>query len=206
MKKIYFLMVLCAVSLLVGRVDAKQSSSERRNQSTSRGDITFQGCVARSTGYYILMRTDPGNTYNLEEGSRTVNLGLHLGEQVEVAGWESPQLSNSSSVFYSTAPSAVTVMVTSIKTLAGRCTEGEIRASADSSLVSGAELDFSSTPPDAEIEIDGNFVGHTSSIVGVSADEHQVMVRKRGYKPWEKRVVVTSGRIRVHAELESESK
>ena len=159
MKKITYLMVLCAVSLLVGRSDAKEPSSESRNPSSSRGYITVQGCVAKSTGYYILMRTEPGNTYNLEEGSRTIKLDSYLGEQVEVTGWESPQLSNSSSVFYSTAPSAVTVMVMSIKTLAERCTEGEISASAGSSLVSGAELDLSSTPPDAEIEIDGNFRG-----------------------------------------------
>ena len=206
MKKIAYLTVLCAVFLLVGRSDAKQPSSQSRNPSSSRGDITVQGCVAMSTGYYILMRTDPGSTYNLEEASGTVKLGSYLGEQVEVTGWKSPQLSNSSSVFYSTAASAVTVMVTSIKTLAGRCTEGEISTSADSGLVSGAELDLSSTPADAEIEIDGNFVGHTTSIVGVSAGEHQVIVKKRGYQVWEKRMVVTSGRVRIHAELEAESK
>lgn len=122
MKKIAYL-VLCAASLLLGRSDAKQRSSGSRNPSNSRGDITVQGCVARSTGYYILMRTDPGNTYNLEEASRTVKLGPYLGEQVEVTGRESPQLSNSSSFFYDTGPSAVTVMVTSIKTIAVRCTE-----------------------------------------------------------------------------------
>jgi len=205
MKKIACVAVLCAVSLLVGRSDAKQLSSASRNPSKPGGDITVQGCVARSTGYYILMRTDPGNTYNLEEGSATVKLGSYLGEQVEVTGWESPQLSNSSSVFYDTAPSAVTVMVTSIKTIAERCTEGEITASADSSLFSGAELDLLSTPLDAEIEIDGKFVGHTTSIVGVVAGEHQVIVKKSGYKPWKKRIVVTSGRIRIHAELEAES-
>jgi len=182
MKKTAYLAVLCAVFLLVGWSDAKQLSSQSRNPSSSRGDITVQGCVAMSTGYYILMRTEPGSTYNLEEGSRTIKLGSYLGEQVEVTGWESPQLSNSSSVFYGTAPSAVTVMVTSIKTVVERCTEGEISASADSSLVSGAELDLSSTPADAEIEIDGNFVGHTTSIVGVSAGDHQVIVKKRGYQ------------------------
>jgi len=182
MKKTAYLAVLCAVFLLVGWSDAKQLSSQSRNPSSSRGDITVQGCVAMSTGYYILMRTEPGSTYNLEEGSRTIKLGSYLGEQVDVTCWESPQLSNSSSVFYSTAPSAVTVMVMSIKTLAERCTEGEISASADSSLVSGAELDLSSTPADAEIEIDGNFVGHTTSIVGVSAGDHQVIVKKRGYQ------------------------
>jgi hypothetical protein len=67
-----------------------------------------------------LIRADPGSIYNLEEARRTVKLGSYLGEQVEVTSRESPQLSNSSSVFYSTAASAETVMVTSIKTLAGR--------------------------------------------------------------------------------------
>jgi PEGA domain len=206
MKKITYLLVLCTVSLLVGRSDAKAPSNESRNAVSSRGDITVQGCIARSTGYYTLMQTEPGNTYNLEEAIRTIKLGSYLGEQVQVTGWESPQLSNSSSVFYGTAPSAVTVMVMSIKALAERCTEGKISASADSSLISGAELDLSSTPPDAEIEIDGNFVGHTTSIVGVSAGDHQVILKKRGYQPWKKRMVVTSGRIRIHADLEAESK
>jgi hypothetical protein len=122
-KKIAYLALLCAVSLLVGRSDAKQPSSGSRKAPSSRGDITVQGCVARSSGYYTLVRTDPGNTYNLEEASRTVKLGPYLGEQVEVTGRESPQLSNSSSFFYDTGPSAVTVMVTSIKTIAVRCTE-----------------------------------------------------------------------------------
>ncbi len=125
MKKITYLMVLCAVSLLVGRSDAQEPSSESRDASSSRGDITVQGCIGRSTGYYTLMQTEPGNTYNLEEAIRTIKLGSYLGEQVEVTGWESTQLSNSSSVFYSTAPSAVTVMVTSIKALAERCTGGD---------------------------------------------------------------------------------
>lgn len=206
MNKITYLTVLCAVSLLVGRSDTKQLSSDSGTPSSSRDDITVQGCVAMSTGYYILMRTDPGNTYNLEGASRTVKLGSYLGEQVEVTGWESPQLNNSSSVFYGTAASAVTVMVTSIKKLAGRCTEGEISTSADSSLVLGAELDLSSAPADAEIEIDGHFVGHTTPIVGVSASEHQVVVKKGGYEPREKRMAVTSGRVRIHAELKAESK
>jgi hypothetical protein len=86
MKKITYLIVLCAVSLLMGRSDAKEPSSESRNASSSRGDITVQGCIARSTGYYTLMQTDPGNTYNLEEAIRTIKLGSYLGEQVEVTG------------------------------------------------------------------------------------------------------------------------
>jgi hypothetical protein len=55
--------IACAVSLLVGRSDAKQLSSASRNPSKPRGDITVRGCAAMSTGYYTLMRTDPGNTY-----------------------------------------------------------------------------------------------------------------------------------------------
>lgn len=153
MKKIAYLAALCAVPLLVGQSAAKQPSGGGRDHSSSRTDITVQGCVARSTGYYVLIRTDPGNTYNLEERTRTVRLSSHLGEEVEVTGWESPQLSNSSSIFYDTAPSAVTVVVTSIKTIAGRCTAGEISASVDSSVVSRAKLDLSSTLLDAEIKI-----------------------------------------------------
>lgn len=163
-KKIAYLRLLCAVSLLLGRSDAKLPSSKSRSPSSSRDNIAVQGCVARSTGYYILMRTDPGNAYNLEEVNRTVKLESYLGEQVEVTGWQSPQLSNSSSFFYDTAPSAVTIMVTSIKAIAGRCTEGDISGSA---------------------------VGHSTSVVSVAAGEHQVIAKKSGYKSLGKRTVIT---------------
>jgi hypothetical protein len=68
-----------------------------------------------------------------------------------------------------------------------------------------AELEVSSTPDGADIEIDGNFVGSTSSTVGVAAGPHQLSVKKAGFKPWERKITVSSGHIKIDATLESQA-
>jgi len=68
-----------------------------------------------------------------------------------------------------------------------------------------AELEVSSTPDGADIEIDGNFVGSTPSTLGVAAGPHQLSVKKAGFKPWERKITVSSGHIKVDATLESQS-
>jgi hypothetical protein len=65
-----------------------------------------------------------------------------------------------------------------------------------------AELEVSSTPDGADIEVDGNFVGSTPSTVGVAPGLHQLSVKKAGFKPWERKLTVSSGHI---ATLESQS-
>lgn len=67
------------------------------------------------------------------------------------------------------------------------------------------ELEVSSTPDGADIEIDGNFVGSTPSTVGVAAGPHQLSVKKVGFKPWERKITVSSGHIRIDAALEAQS-
>src|SRR6202041_2390814 len=68
-----------------------------------------------------------------------------------------------------------------------------------------AELEVSSTPDGADIEIDGNFVGSTPSTVGVVAGSHQLSVKKAGFKPWERKITVSSGHIKIDATLEAPS-
>src|SRR5580692_9658482 len=68
-----------------------------------------------------------------------------------------------------------------------------------------AELEVSSTPDGADIEIDGNFVGNTPSTMGVAAGPHQVSVKKAGFKPWERKITVSSGHIKIDAALEARS-
>ena len=68
-----------------------------------------------------------------------------------------------------------------------------------------AELEVSSTPDGADIEIDGNFVGSTPSTVGVAAGPHQLSLKKAGFKPWERKITVSSGHIKIAATLESQS-
>jgi PEGA domain len=68
-----------------------------------------------------------------------------------------------------------------------------------------AELEVSSTPDGADIEIDGNFVGSTPSTLGVAAGPHQLSVKKAGFKAWERQITVSSGHIKIDATLESQS-
>jgi len=68
-----------------------------------------------------------------------------------------------------------------------------------------AQLQVTSTPDGAEIEIDGGFVGDTPSSVGVAPGQHQLSVKKSGFKTWERKIAVSSGQVNVNAVLEPES-
>ncbi len=65
-----------------------------------------------------------------------------------------------------------------------------------------AKLNVISTPDGADIEIDGSFVGSTPSAVELTPGDHQVVVKKSGYKPWERKLKVSGGDIKLSAELE----
>ncbi len=64
------------------------------------------------------------------------------------------------------------------------------------------KVSVTSTPDGADIEIDGSFVGNTPSVVELAPGEHALIVKKSGYKPWERKLKVTGGEIKVTAELE----
>jgi len=65
-----------------------------------------------------------------------------------------------------------------------------------------ASLAIDSTPPGADIEIDGAFVGNTPSTVSVVPGSHQIAVKKKGFADWTKTLNVTGGAIHLSAELE----
>lgn len=69
---------------------------------------------------------------------------------------------------------------------------------------SEALLEIGSDPLGAEIEIDEAYYGNTPSSIGVLPGDHTIRLRKSGYKTWERKVRVSSGRITVAAELEKE--
>jgi hypothetical protein len=69
-----------------------------------------------------------------------------------------------------------------------------------------AQIQVTSTPDAADIEIDGSFVGNTPSTVGVAAGQHQISVKKSGFRPWERKIAVSSGQVNVNAVLEPEQK
>jgi hypothetical protein len=65
-----------------------------------------------------------------------------------------------------------------------------------------ASLVVDSTPPGADIEIDGAFVGNTPSSVSIAPGSHQVEVKKNGFSGWMKALNVTGGTVHLNAELE----
>jgi CRISPR/Cas system-associated exonuclease Cas4 (RecB family) len=65
-----------------------------------------------------------------------------------------------------------------------------------------SKISVSSIPANADIEMDGSFVGNTPSVIDVTPGEHSVIVKKTGYKYWERKLKITGGSVNVSAELE----
>jgi hypothetical protein len=66
----------------------------------------------------------------------------------------------------------------------------------------GAKLSVASTPAGADIEVDGAFVGNTPSHIDLTPGDHQVMVKKSGYKDWQRKIRVSGGTVTIAADLE----
>ena len=119
MGKLWLASLLCCGSLLAQDNNSAAISSE--NSKDSNGPVTVQGCVGRSSGDYILTKQDPAMTYELQATGKTM-LRNYLGQQVQVTGTESPSMSTSSDSMTRTgSPAAVTLTVTSIKTIHKEC-------------------------------------------------------------------------------------
>jgi len=81
--------------------------------------------------------------------------------------------------------------------------EGSSPAAMMSAPASAAKIQLESTPPGADIELDGNFVGSTPSDVIVAEGDHEVTVKKSGFKDWQRKVKVSAGSsVHLSAELE----
>ena len=65
-----------------------------------------------------------------------------------------------------------------------------------------ASLSIASTPPGADIEVDGGFVGNTPSTVSLAPGSHQIVVKKKGFADWNKTLNITGGSVSLNAELE----
>jgi len=65
-----------------------------------------------------------------------------------------------------------------------------------------AELDITSKPDGAEINIDGNFVGNTPSNVTVASGQHTITIKMTGYQTWDRSIRTSGGKINLAATLE----
>lgn len=124
MKKLLFVILLLSGSFLLAQDSSSANSGQ--DMKDSKGQVTMQGCVNRSSGDYTLVKQNPAMTYELQ-GSRKIRLSRYLGQRVEVTGNESPTMSTSSDAtakMGSAAPTTLTV--TSIKTLDKDCSVRDV--------------------------------------------------------------------------------
>jgi len=64
-------------------------------------------------------------------------------------------------------------------------------------------LQVSSTPPGADIEIDGSFVGNSPSTVPTTNGAHEITLRMKGFAVWTRKMMLNGGAIHLNAELEA---
>jgi hypothetical protein len=115
-------MTMLFVALAVGSLLAQTNQTHSQQAAKDRTQtITVQGCVSRESGDFILMQTDPGNSYVLD-APRKIKLDQFLGQQVEVTGIVGPTLSTSNNFTRRRAGSSLTITLDSIKTVSKECT------------------------------------------------------------------------------------
>ncbi|HYV74911.1 MAG TPA: PEGA domain-containing protein, partial [Candidatus Binatia bacterium] len=79
-----------------------------------------------------------------------------------------------------------------------------VQVAAPATTASTPKVSVSSSPEGADIEVDGDFVGSTPSTLDITPGEHQVVVKKSGYKDWTRKLRVSGGNIKLDAELEKQ--
>lgn len=81
-----------------------------------------------------------------------------------------------------------------------------VKASLEQSPIASGEtqLDVTSSPAGADIEVNGRFVGNTPSAIHLAAGEYTVAVKKTGFSSWERKVKVSGGNVTLLAELEKQ--
>lgn len=115
--------ILTALLLAATFAWAQDAKPAADNTKHDKDSITIQGCVSRSSGDYILIKQNPAMTYELQAAGK-IHLRNYLGQRVEVSGEQGPTMSSSSDAMNKTgSASAVTITVSSIKTIDKECAE-----------------------------------------------------------------------------------
>jgi hypothetical protein len=117
--------ILLLALLLSGAFLLAQDSAPGHAKD-SKGQVTLQGCLSRSSGDYILMKQNPGVSYQLLATGK-IKLRHYLGQRVEVTGSESPTMSTSSDAINRVGSAApVTLTINSIRTIDKDCTASPV--------------------------------------------------------------------------------
>src|SRR5205085_12198475 len=88
---------------------------------------------------------------------------------------------------------------------AGEATTATTSA-AGSSMATAAQttISITSTPPGADVEVDGKFIGNTPSTLSLAPGDHASKITKKGYKAWQRNLSASGGTVNLGAELEEE--
>lgn len=68
-----------------------------------------------------------------------------------------------------------------------------------------AIVTIESTPPGADIEVDGGFVGNTPSTINIAPGSHEIDVKKKGFTDWSRKLIVTGGSVHLDVTLDAVS-
>ncbi|MGE5321626.1 MAG: PEGA domain-containing protein [Actinomycetota bacterium] len=61
---------------------------------------------------------------------------------------------------------------------------------------------IASTPPGADVEVDGKFVGDTPATIELAAGDHTIKISKTGYQTWNRTLTASGGSVSLNADLE----
>jgi hypothetical protein len=73
--------------------------------------------------------------------------------------------------------------------------------SASTSATTSTEVDITSTPTGADINVDDKFVGNTPSTITVASGQHVISIRMAGYQNWERTLSTSGGTVKLNAIL-----
>jgi len=76
---------------------------------------------------------------------------------------------------------------------------------ADAPAADLPKLSITSLPVSADIEIDGNFMGNAPAEIGIAAGDHVVVVSKKGYEPWQRKMKLAPGTTSLNVELDKKT-
>ncbi len=120
MKMMMVLALLLTPGFLLTQT-GQSGGSKAATANRDHGEITVRGCLSMLNGDYVLMRENPGITYQVQANDK-VRLGPYLGKRVEVTGATSPTLSTSEDeINRAGSASPVTIAIDTIKTLSKEC-------------------------------------------------------------------------------------
>jgi len=76
-------------------------------------------------------------------------------------------------------------------------------AASPAAQIANANITISSTPTDADIEIDGSYVGTTPSVIQQAPGNIVIKIQKKGFNAWERKLKVSGGDVKVNADLDA---